>query len=109
MLSECQECAIHLGNVIEKSEGEGLITISDLEKYCDNLFHIFEALQEEMRLEKVVKLLNKCLLRVENSVKNNIPIWYFHIFYNGWKKSSGREAVEAKIDPCHCFCNFARV
>ena len=34
LLGQCQEGAAGLGNLIEKTEGEGFITISLLEDYC---------------------------------------------------------------------------
>ena len=38
MLSECQEFAIQLGETIEKLEGEGHITVTYVEEYCEALF-----------------------------------------------------------------------
>ena len=46
MLSECQEFAITLGNTIETLEGEGHITVSFVEEYCEVLFHIFENISQ---------------------------------------------------------------
>lgn len=78
MLSECQEFAIELGNSIEKLEGEGLITISYIEEYCEGIFRVFESLSsqdnKELNVNKICKQLNKQLLKVENSVKNEIPV-----------------------------------
>ena len=42
MLSQCQECAISIGNAIEKLEGEGFVTVPFIEAYCDVLFTTFE-------------------------------------------------------------------
>ena len=78
MLSECQEFAIELGNSIEKLEGEGLVTISYIEEYCEGIFRVFESLSsqdnKELNVNKICKQLNKQLLKVENSVKNEIPV-----------------------------------
>ena len=35
LLSQCQECAIKLGEIIEAVEGEDFVTISLIEEYCE--------------------------------------------------------------------------
>ena len=45
MLCECQEFAVSLGKTIEASEGEGHITVSYIEDYCEALFHAFEEIK----------------------------------------------------------------
>ena len=73
MLSECQEFAITLGNTIETLEGEGHITVSFVEEYCEVLFHIFENIsQNQINENKIYKTLKKQLLKIENSAKNDI-------------------------------------
>ena len=74
MLAECQEYAIHLGGIIEQMEGEGFVTVSHLEKYCEMLFHVHAGLTEGITSSKADRMLRKALLAVENSVKNDIPI-----------------------------------
>ena len=44
MLAECQEFATSLGESIERLEGEGHITVSCVEGYCETLFHVYEEL-----------------------------------------------------------------
>lgn len=75
MLGECQEFAITLGNVIEDIEGEGFVTVTYIEHYCDLLYQIHEGLQEaDYGINKVHKLLRKQLLQIENSVKDDIAV-----------------------------------
>jgi len=75
MLSECQEFAMSLGENIEKLEGEGNPAVSCLEEYCETLYHIYGELDSDgVTSDKVNKKLRKQLLRVENSVKNNIHV-----------------------------------
>ena len=45
-LTRCQETAIELGNLIESSEGEGFITVSYLEEYCELVFQIYDKLSK---------------------------------------------------------------
>lgn len=75
VLSQCQECAISIGTAIENLEGKGFITISFAEAYCDVLFSAYERLNgKEANANKIYKNLRKQLLRIENSVKNDVPI-----------------------------------
>ncbi|MBQ3163244.1 MAG: hypothetical protein II992_13085 [Lachnospiraceae bacterium] len=75
ILSQCQECAIGIGTMIEKIEGEGFITVSYVENYCDVLFDVYEELNGvNINANKVNKNLKKQLLRIENSVKNDISV-----------------------------------
>ncbi len=42
LLEQCQDGAIELGNMIEAEEGEGFVTISLLEEYCELVYQIHE-------------------------------------------------------------------
>lgn len=73
MLDECQQFAYELGDFIEKQEGEGHITISLLEEYCEVLFQIYrETANVWPNAAKVYKRLKKQMLKVESSAKNDI-------------------------------------
>lgn len=41
-LADCQDGAIALGNLIESMEGEGVPTISYLEKYCETVYQVYQ-------------------------------------------------------------------
>ena len=110
-LTRCQETAIELGNLIESSEGEGFITVSYLEEYCELVFQIYDKLSKfndaqsdnaqiggtqdgyirndgvqikevrtgnetfaDINPNRVYKNLNKFVIKVENSIKNDINI-----------------------------------
>lgn len=120
MLAECQEFAVELGNVIEKTEGEDCITVSHIEDYCETLFRVFDNMDSDKddnfsektdiacNANKVYKLLKKQLLRVENSVKNDIPLLREVVFFP--YKASMWDSLEsiylaAKNDPaCDAYC-----
>lgn len=74
LLSQCQEGAISMGNLIERDEGEGFITISLLESYCELVYQVYEDLRQghDINPGKVYKNLKKSLIRVENSVRQDI-------------------------------------
>ena len=73
MLSKCQEFAVTLGENIEQLEGEGHVTVSFVEEYCETLFHVYQDLTNQpVNENKKYKVLRKQLLQVENSVKGDI-------------------------------------
>lgn len=92
LLEDCQNAAIQIGTMIEESEGEGFVTVGMLEEYCELAYQIHEGLQAEMvnqesanvsnpryglgtaSSRKLQKVLQKHLIRIENSVKNDIPV-----------------------------------
>ena len=76
LLGQCQEGAVGLGNLIEKEEGEGFVTIPFLQSYCELTYEIYEALchNEEVTGNRVYKKLKKSLIQVENSVRNDIKV-----------------------------------
>ena len=41
LLGQCQEGAVGLGNLIEKEEGEGFVTIPFLQSYCELTYEIY--------------------------------------------------------------------
>ncbi len=109
MLSECQEFAVTLGENIEQLEGEGHVTVSFVEEYCETLFHVFQELQDHSVNEnKEYKILRKQLLKVENSVKSDIRIRKEIVFFP--YKASMWDSLEsvylaAKEDPdCDAYC-----
>ena len=120
MLGECQDFAVEMGNAIEETEGEGCITVSHVEKYCETLFCVYEELGRQMQTDlsekqktiydsnKAYKILKKSLLKVENSLKNDIKIRKEAVFFP--YKASMWDSLEsvylaAKEDPnCDAYC-----
>lgn len=74
LLADCQDTAIQLGNLIEESEGEGFVTVSFLEEYCEALYEAATNLSDETNGHKVQKQLDKKIIKAENSAKNDIKI-----------------------------------
>lgn len=75
LLEQCQDSAIRIGGMIEESEGEDFVTISLLENYCEQLYQIYEQISRQTAPGgKVYKNLRKDLIRIENSVKNDICV-----------------------------------
>lgn len=73
MLGQCQDFAVGLGEIIERFEGEGHITVTYLEEYCEILFRVYGEI-DDSRVNRIYKLLKQKLIRIENSVRNDIPV-----------------------------------
>lgn len=109
-LADCQDGAIALGNLIESMEGEGVPTISYLEKYCETVYQIYQDIieGESTAADKIEKMLRKSLLQVENSLKNDIKVRKEVVFFP--YKASMWDSLEsvylaAKEDPdCDAYC-----
>jgi len=96
LYADCQEGAIGIGEFIEQIKGEGTETVTLLEEYCELLYKasIGEAGQ---------KALNKALIRVENSVKNELKPTKIEAVFLSYKASMS-DSIEsiytaAKSDP----------
>lgn len=109
MLSECQEFAIQLGETIEKLEGEGHITVTYVEEYCEGLFHVFEEIEENnINVNKITKRITKLLVKIENSIKHEIlartEVVFFPYKVSMWD-SLESVYLAAKEDPdCDVYC-----
>lgn len=78
MLSECQEFAISLGEIVEESEGEGHATVAKLELYCEKIYEAYteigKANGRSINENEIYKRLERQLIEIENSVKNDISV-----------------------------------
>lgn len=76
LLQQCQEGAVQIGELIEKTEGENAPTIAKLEDYCELVYEVHEGISGDMDINavKIHKKLRKSLIQVENSIKNDIRI-----------------------------------
>ena len=77
LLTGCQTIAINMGTLIEESEGEGFITVKYLEEYCELVYSVNEELcntESSYNPDKISKKLNKMILKIENSIKHDIPL-----------------------------------
>ncbi|MBP3421795.1 MAG: LicD family protein [Lachnospiraceae bacterium] len=74
ILEDCQEGAIALGTKIEEVKGEGHATVIVLEKYCEVLYTIHEAIlgNIEMDVQTAIDLLNDNLAVIDVSMKKEI-------------------------------------
>ena len=116
LLCDCQECAIELGNIIETLEGEGVISVSYIEKYCELIFHHYKKLKENTEelnsnkklSKKIIDSLDKQLSNMENSIKRDIQekkeVVFFPYKASMWD-SLESVYLEAKADEnCDAYC-----
>lgn len=76
LLEQCQDSAIQIGGMIEESFGEEFVTVGFLEDYCEQIYQTYESIRQKqpVNANKIVKNLRKELIRIENSVRNDIQV-----------------------------------
>lgn len=76
LLSQCQDAAIQLGETIERSEGEGFVTVTLLEEYCELVYQIYESVRqgENIPAGKTYKNLHRSLILIRNSLNQDVTI-----------------------------------
>lgn len=109
MLGECQDFAVALGESIEKIEGSGHITVSYIEDYCETLFHIFNNITNNQTHENMeYKALKKSLLKIENSIKNDINVRKEVVFFpykaSMWDSLESLYFEAQEDSECDVFC-----
>ncbi len=86
ILEQCQECAIHIGETIEKSEGMDAKAVFYLENYCEQLYRISK--MGDKKLTKNLKTqLDKSLHCVEYELDENISLDKQKIVFMPYKVS----------------------
>ena len=83
LLEQCQDGAIQLGTLIEKTEGEGFVTVPLIENYCELVYQIHEELAQGEAVEgnRAAKRLRQALIKVENSIRNDIKVRLEIVFF----------------------------
>lgn len=116
LLLDCQEGAIALGTLIEKTEGEGFCTIPFLEEYCELLYQVGEkvAAGERITASDVYGTLNEQLDRIRKSVREDITVRKEVVFFpykasmwdsleSIWRAADGDPLCDAYVVPIPFF------
>ncbi len=76
LLADCQNAAVAIGTLIENTEGQEHFAVAILEEYCEQVYQIHEYLSSESNINanKIYKSLRQKLIKVSNSIKNDIKI-----------------------------------
>lgn len=108
LLTDCQNCAIEIGNKIEKIYGENIETIHTLETYCEYVYQLAESLNTPELIEgKYLQLCNQVTI-IKESITSEIPDKKEIVFFP--YKASMWDSLEsiylaAKEDPdCDAYC-----
>lgn len=89
LLEQCQQSAIQLGDIIEHAEGEGFVTISLLEEYCEQIYRIYEAVasDREEAVPEMKSILQKLMADIRQSIAQDIKV-HFEIVFLPFKASA---------------------
>ncbi len=69
LLTDCQDAAIQIGELIEQLDGEGTESVAFLEQYCERLYQVNVQI-EVISPQKAYKHLEEVLLRAENAIRH---------------------------------------
>lgn len=110
LLSQCQDCALYIGEAIEKSEGMDTQAVSDLELYCEQLYEMSRTVDRKA-LEMLKRQLDSILQRIEDQVDTAIPTDKLKIIFmpykaamwdcmeSVWEAANQDEDCEVKVMP----------
>lgn len=81
LLTECQNTAIQMGTIIEKSEKKDTITVQYLEEYCEMLFQLYRCVERKESINMVYNSLNTKLDEVKFSLEKDIMVRLEIVFF----------------------------
>ena len=115
LLSQCQECAVSMGETIEASEGEGGKTVEILEGYCERLYEISQGMDSgNANADRTSKILLKSLNAIRSSITSDIHETLETVFLpykasmwdsleSVWKKADADPDCDAYVIPIPYF------
>ena len=115
LLSQCQECAVSMGETIEASEGEGTKTVVILEEYCERLYEISQGMDSgNANADRTSKILLKSLNAIRSSIASDIHETLETVFLpykaamwdsleSVWKKADADPDCDAYVIPIPYF------
>ncbi len=82
LLGQCQDCGYSLYDFIIDLEGEEHSTLNDVNEYCNLVFDIHNEIadNENISINNTIKRLKKALVKIENSIKNNVEVKSLIVF-----------------------------
>lgn len=86
LLAQCQECAVHIGETIEKEEGMDTKAVFYLETYCELLYEISKSIDKK-KCSKLKKQLDCNLQNVVNEINEKIVSDKIKIVFMPYKVS----------------------
>lgn len=86
LLSQCQDCAAHIGESIEKSEGMDTKAVSYLETYCEYLYKMSRMIDRK-KIPGIKRQLDDCLKQVQYEIDEVISLDKLKIVFMPYKAS----------------------
>lgn len=86
LLTQCQECAIEIGNTVEESDGKGTKAVSFLEEYCELLYQMSRS-NERDKTAALKRQLTDVLIRFQQAVERELPDEPLKIVFMPYKAS----------------------
>lgn len=108
LLTDCQEIAISVGNMIEEAEGGDCLAVRCLEEYCETLYFVSQEMSNTINGEKAFLLLSDSRKKMKKSIEEDIRIKKEIVFLP--YKAAMWDSLEsiylaAKEDPdCDAYC-----
>ncbi len=101
LLEKCQMLAIQVGNEVEKTQGEGFITVKMLEDYCELVYQLYEkiAAGQFANTRRERDMLSKSIQMIQNSYTNDIKRRKEAVFFP-YKASLWKYMEEAWREAC---------
>lgn len=87
LLVNCQQNAIYVGERIEYFEGEGTVTVSLLEEYCETIYQLSMVLNDPRKARKMTKLVRSQLAKISNSIIYDITASKKEVVFFPYKAS----------------------
>lgn len=106
LLEQCQKAAIHLGELIEQTEGEDFVTVHMLEEYCELVYKVYGEIEQNppANAAKIYQTMQKHLADIDDSIQHDIKVYYEAVFlpYRATVWSAMESVWEAAQDDPQC-------
>lgn len=80
LLSDCQESALEMGNLIEKLYGENTRSVRELEEYCETLYQTSQAFYNPLGRRECLNQLGKHIKRLRRIMGEEVPDRFEAVF-----------------------------
>ena len=108
LLTECQNCAIELGNQIENVYGESLETIHTLESYCECLYQLADNLSNPDEIPDKYNQICKQVDVIKETFEKEVPykkeIVFFPYKASMWDSLESVYLAAKEDESCDAYC-----
>lgn len=108
LLTDCQNCAIELGNQIENVYGEGLETIRTLEQYCECLYQLADNLSNPDKIPEKYNRICKQVEIIKEIFEKDVPyrkeIVFFPYKTSMWDSLESVYLAAKEDKTCDVYC-----